>query len=238
MFETARIRVARRHFGLLSISLLMHSAIIIAVIAASIASTRLPIQPPKELLPLFVAPPLPLSAGTPIPISRPKPVAAVPRGPVAPPAVAPPTIPDATVPAEPAASSSVPGPASTGEVGVPGGVQGGIPPTDSQTAAAAPDAAGPLVVGGNVKAPVVLRRVEPVYPRAALMARISGWVKVQCTIDKTGHIRDVHVVNSSFGAFEQPAVDAVQQWLFAPGSLNGQPVDTIFELTVNFQMLR
>jgi hypothetical protein len=28
----------------------------------------------------------------------------------------------------------------------------------------------------------------------------------------------------------------VQQWLFAPGTLNGQAVDTIFELTVRFQV--
>ena len=65
---------------------------------------------------------------------------------------------------------------------------------------------------------------------------MSGSVVLQCVIDKTGHIRDVHVVNSSFGAFEQPAIDAVQQWLFSPGTLNGQPVDVLFELTVKFQV--
>jgi TonB family protein len=57
---------------------------------------------------------------------------------------------------------------------------------------------------------------------------------LQCVIDKSGRIRDVHVVNSTFSAFEQPAIDAVQQWLFAPGTLKGEPVDTIFELTVKF----
>jgi hypothetical protein len=46
----------------------------------------------------------------------------------------------------------------------------------------------------------------------------------------------VHVATSSFGAFEQPAIDAVRQWVFAPGTLNGQAVDTIFELTVRFQV--
>ena len=68
----------------------------------------------------------------------------------------------------------------------------------------------------------------------ALVGHISGSVVVECVIDKSGHIRDVHVAHSTFGAFEQPAVDAVQQWLFTPGTLNGQPVDTIFQLTVQF----
>src|SRR5581483_734833 len=120
-------------------------------------------------------------------------------------------------------------------VGVPGGVPGGLP-VEVNAAPAAPDGVGPLPIGGNVKAPVVLRRVDPIYPRAALIAHLSGWVVVECVIDKTGRIRDVHVNRSSFGAFEKPAVDAVQQWLFLPGSLNGRPVDTIFELTIRFQL--
>jgi TonB family protein len=61
-------------------------------------------------------------------------------------------------------------------------------------------------------------------------------VIVECIIDKTGHIRDAHVVGSNFGAFERPALDAVQQWLFAPGTLHGEPVDTIFDLTVKFEV--
>jgi len=87
-----------------------------------------------------------------------------------------------------------------------------------------------------VKAATVIRRVEPLYPRLPLQAHMNGSVVLQCVIDKTGHIRDVRVLTSTFGAFEQPAIDAVQQWLFAPGALNGQAVDTIFELTVRFQI--
>lgn len=235
MFETARVRTARRNFGLLSLSFLTHSAIIVAVFAATIASTRLPLEPPKEMLPVFIASPIPLAAGAPLPVSKPKPVAAPPRAPVTP-AAAPRTIPDAVVPAEavPASTGTDLTSSSSAEPGVPDGVPGGLPAETN--APQAPDAAGPLAVGGNVKAPVVLRRVEPIYPRGPLVAHLSGWVVVECIIDKTGQIRDVHVTHSSFGAFEKPAVDAVQQWLFLPGSLNGRPVDTIFELTVRFEL--
>jgi TonB family protein len=35
---------------------------------------------------------------------------------------------------------------------------------------------------------------------------------------------------------DQAAADAVQRWKFRPGTLNGQPVDVIFNLTVNFKL--
>ena len=89
---------------------------------------------------------------------------------------------------------------------------------------------------GEVKAPVVIRRVLPEYPRVAVLGRINGWVIVECIIDKTGHIRDAKVLKSSFAAFERPALDAVQEWVFSPGTLHGQAVDTIFDLTVTFQV--
>ncbi len=123
---------------------------------------------------------------------------------------------------------------SEAAAGVPWGAPNGIG-TDAPPSVA-PDATGPLLVGGDVKSPVVIRRVEPLFPRIALQARMNGSVVLHCVIDETGHIRDVRVVASTFGAFEQPAIDAVQQWLFSPGTLNGQAVDTIFELTVRFQV--
>ena len=94
----------------------------------------------------------------------------------------------------------------------------------------------PLRIVGDVKAPVVIRRVQPVYPKLALTARMNGTVVVECTIDKTGRVREAHVVSSTSPLFNQTAVDAVQQWQFAPGSLHGQAVDTIFDLTVTFRV--
>jgi len=123
-------------------------------------------------------------------------------------------------------------PSSSAQVGESTGREGG-----SGTDTVGDDANGPLVAGtGGVTSPVAIHRVDPVFPQSMLRGRMGGWVVLQCVIDKTGHIRDVSVVHSSFGAFEQPAIDAVQQWLFTPGTLRGQPVDVIFELTVKFQV--
>ncbi len=35
---------------------------------------------------------------------------------------------------------------------------------------------------------------------------------------------------------DQAAADAVKRWRFKPGTLNGAPVDVIFNLTVNFKL--
>ncbi len=236
MFETARVPAAHRSFATLTVSVLVHGAVIIAVLAAALSSTRLPVQPPKEMMPVFVAPPLPLAAGTPPPVvkrppSRPPSHAAAPM-----PVLTPRTIPAAIFPAAPAPSSAAPLSNGSEPAGVPNGVAHGLPPALALSPPPAPDAAGPLQVGGAVKAPVVIRQIDPVYPRGALQARISGSVVVECIIDKGGLIRDVRVVRSTFAGFDQPAVDAVQQWLFAPGTLNGRPVDTVFQLTVRFEV--
>jgi len=236
MFETAvvRTRAADRQYSWLTFSLAAHTAAVAAVLAASIATVRLPDQAPKQMIPFIptVAPPPALGTPNPTP-ARPRPVAAAaPRVPVAPiPVTAPTVIPDTVTPV----SASEPSDVYSSNIGVPDASPIGIG-TQAPTSASAPDLTGPLHIGNGVKSPIVLHRVEPIYPPLALRAHMSGTVVLECIIDKSGRIRDAHVETSSFGAFDQPAIDAVRQWLFAPGTLNGQAVDTIFQLTVRFQV--
>jgi TonB family protein len=104
-------------------------------------------------------------------------------------------------------------------------------------AAQAPEAGGPPYhVGGNVKAPVVIQRVEPVYPAEARANRVSGIVIVDAVIDRNGDVRDISVLKPLPFGLDQAAVDAVKQWKFKPGTLDGQPVEVIFNLTINFRL--
>ena len=251
MFETSVVHTqmqgGERKAGLLTLSLGAHGLVVMALVLAGLRSTSFPLNAPKEMAyPLFALPVLiPPALGSPAAPQH-HAAAAAPAQPVAAPTQppAPQTIPDTV---QPLAASTVPevttggGEAATSAAagegrGVPWGSENGVgvegPPAigTGQT----PDA--PLPVTGDVKAPVVLHRVQPLYPRVALMGRMNGTVIVQCIIDRNGLIRDVRVVRSTFGAFEQPATDAVRQWIFTPGSLHGQPVDTIFELTVSFRV--
>jgi protein TonB len=238
MFENslvyARSRTLDRRFGWLSLSIAIHTAAIAAVIAASVASTSFPSQAPKEvqipiLLPIMSLPP---ALGTPHPAPR-KSVPAAPKTQELPrPDAAPLAIPANIQPAAAApATDTAPHDGPVDDIGVPWGSKIGVRPDGPPSSDI-----GPLPVGGDVKAPTAIRRVTPDYPRIALQARKGGWVLLKCIIDKSGHIRDAQVIASSFAAFEPPAMEAVQQWLFAPGTLNGQPVDVIFELKVTFEV--
>lgn len=95
---------------------------------------------------------------------------------------------------------------------------------------------GPFRVGGDVKAPVLVHRVDTVYPEAARKARITGIVIVEARIDRAGSVKSVLVLKPLPYGLSEAAVDAVKQWTFRPGTLNGKPVDVIFNLTVNFKL--
>ena len=95
---------------------------------------------------------------------------------------------------------------------------------------------GPLRVGGDVKAPVVIDRPDPNYTEAARKARVAGIVVVEAIIGKDGRVQDVKVVKGLPMGLGEEAEAAVRRWRFKPGTLNGQPVATIFNLTVNFKL--
>jgi len=64
-----------------------------------------------------------------------------------------------------------------------------------------------------------VNRVEPVYPADAMRSQITGFVEVEFTVDATGKVASVSVVNAKPSrTFESAAVKAVKQWQFAPGS--------------------
>jgi TonB family protein len=98
------------------------------------------------------------------------------------------------------------------------------------------NASGAYKVGHNVKAPQVIKRVEPVYPLVARMNGIKGIVILQILIDKSGAVRQVLVLKPLGPDLSQAAVDAVRQWQWAPATLDGNPVDVVFNLTVNFRL--
>lgn len=81
--------------------------------------------------------------------------------------------------------------------GVPGGVAGGIetvvaPPPPPPPA---PKPQGPVRVGGKVKAPSLVNRVNPSYPPAAQAAQVSGAVVLEATVSQSGRVENVRVLN-------------------------------------------
>jgi len=72
-----------------------------------------------------------------------------------------------------------------------------------------------------------------VYPPLAKQARIQGVVILEAVIGKDGSVYEVHVI-SGHPLLQQAAIDAVWQWKYKPTMLNGEAVEVVTTVTVNF----
>lgn len=106
-----------------------------------------------------------------------------------------------------------------------------------KAAAAAARAKAKLVaprrIGGQIKAPLKIKDVKPVYPAVARTAGVAGAVMIEATIGPEGKVIDAKVVRS-IPLLDQAALDAVQQWEYTPTLLNGVPVPVLVTVTINF----
>lgn len=93
----------------------------------------------------------------------------------------------------------------------------------------------PIPVSTGVQAAKLIRQVKPIYPQLARSARISGVVRLVAIIGKGGAIENLQV-SAGHPLLIPAAVEAVKQWLYQPTLLNGEPVDVITQIDVNFTL--
>jgi TonB family protein len=80
---------------------------------------------------------------------------------------------------------------------------------------------------------VIERNIDPEYPAATRLSRISGTVVIDAIIDERGNVVQARVV-SGHPLLVAAALRAVKQWKYEPSSLNGQPVSVELEVQVHF----
>jgi protein TonB len=95
---------------------------------------------------------------------------------------------------------------------------------------------GPVRVGGDVKAPVKTSGNDPIYTEVARKANIQGIVIIEAIIDQNGNVTDVRVLKGLPLGLDSSALNAVKNWKFKPGTLNGQAVPVYYNLTVTFRI--
>jgi protein TonB len=88
-------------------------------------------------------------------------------------------------------------------------------------------------VAVNTSGPKLVQQVRPVYPQEAKAARISGVVKLSAIIATDGTVKKLEVI-SGHPLLVPAALEAVRQWVYQPTLLNGNPVETSTEISVNF----
>jgi protein TonB len=94
----------------------------------------------------------------------------------------------------------------------------------------------PKVMTPEMSQPVLITRLEPEYPRAALIARAQGVVVLEAIITKTGTVEQIKTLRSENAALEKAAIKAVLQWKYRPAMINNQPVKVYFTVTVLFKL--
>ena len=55
-------------------------------------------------------------------------------------------------------------------------------------------------------------------------------------VKQDGSVGNVRVTRSLGAGLEQKAIDAVRQWRFGPARRQGQPVDVVVEVSVEFML--
>jgi TonB family protein len=106
-------------------------------------------------------------------------------------------------------------------------------------AAAAAGTPQRIRVGGSMQATKMLKQVRPAYPLVAKAAGIEGAVLLEGVIARDGKLMSLRVMNSQIDPdLSRAAVEAVSQWQYQPTLLNGEPVEVITHITVNFTLAK
>ena len=93
-------------------------------------------------------------------------------------------------------------------------------------------------VGDNgVTTPKLLRKVEPDYTDEAKEADLQGTVSLEVEVHPDGRAHNVHVARGLGLGLDEEAVAAVEQWTFAPGEKDGEPVVVAAKIQVTFRLL-
>jgi periplasmic protein TonB len=128
------------------------------------------------------------------------------------------------------------GPGSTGGIG--NGSHGGNGDKDGPGGGDGPGGDGfSGLHGRNVTQPVLLSRKDPEYSDEARKVKLQGTVILGIEVNAAGQVTNVVVLRSLGLGLDERAIEAVRQWKFRAGTMDGKPVSTRATVEVNFRLL-
>jgi protein TonB len=89
-------------------------------------------------------------------------------------------------------------------------------------------------ISQGVSQGLLIKRVQPKYPPAALAIHAAGAVQIEATINKEGSVTNLKVLSGD-AVLSRAAMEAVRQWRYKPYYLDGAPVEIQTQITVNFK---
>jgi len=113
-----------------------------------------------------------------------------------------------------------------------------VRPTATGTGVPTATPAGVFRAGPGVTIPRVLKEAKPQYTAEAMRAKIQGSVVLECVVKTDGTVGNVKVIRSLDATYglDQEAIKAAQQWVFTPGTRNGQPVPVMVSIELTFTL--
>jgi len=132
-------------------------------------------------------------------------------------------------------------------IGVPGGVEGGLAegvvggivgglPEAPPPPPPPPASRGPVRIGGQIKPPQLLKRIEPEYPPLAVAAHVQGVVILEATVNEEGAVTDVRLLRSVHPLLDREADRVLRLWRYSPVTLNDVRVPFILTVTLSFSL--
>jgi len=95
---------------------------------------------------------------------------------------------------------------------------------------------GQIRMSGTLAMHLPFRRPAcPTYPPLARQARVEGTVRVEAVIGKDGHVIHEDLI-SGHPLLVSQAKECIQQWVFQPMTINGDPVEVVTELEMSFTL--
>ncbi|MFP5247515.1 MAG: TonB family protein, partial [Thermoanaerobaculia bacterium] len=89
----------------------------------------------------------------------------------------------------------------------------------------------------DVTPPKIIKRANPHFPEGARQFGVEGRLGLEFIIKTDGRVYSPKVKEPlPSPTLTFAALEAVRQWRFEPGKLKGEPVDVIFDLTMNFKL--
>ena len=98
--------------------------------------------------------------------------------------------------------------------------------TDKQRAA---------VLAEGDRPPVPVYQPQPRYPTSSFKPKVTATVTVRFTVTPSGVVEGPRIEKSTNHDFDQPALEAVQHWLFLPGRQHFRPTSAPMVMPIEFK---
>jgi len=232
MFSDVRepsIKAGSQQRYTVAMSVIVHTAIIAAVMIIPLVATD--VLPTPPVMTVFVSTPVPPSLPPPAPPVQTVAARRPEQDPSLAPLEAPSRISQETVDreGEPKLLDKIDGAVLGITDGMVESRADAVPPPRTSSPPAA------IHAYSGIKPPTKIKNVTPLYSSVARAARVQGVVMIEVTIGPDGTVQVARVLHS-VPLLDQAALDAVRQWEFTPTLLNGIPVPVIMTVTVNFTL--